>query len=177
MQQPQEEHLQAQGQGDPRRVIWQDVQMEQDPQPVQPPLDHPQRPRVVHPVMRGVVTPYDSAWVSRHAEGPFATTDILREAAHVLVTDGEQHVGYMWALGTQTVQSIIDEFIQDNMLETPIQTTPIEAMRWDEVARVQLHGQARVRAEVAIDTRATRWELYQRHRELPLLLDGQQFLM
>ena len=129
-------------------------------------------PLPVHPLLRGQVSPYDNAWVSKHAQGPFATTDIPRSAVYVLVVDGETQVGYMWAMGQHPVEDVINEFIQDVILETPIQTTPITATRWDEVARVQLHGQTLVRANPIVDLRVTAWELYQKHRELPLLREA-----
>ena len=112
---------------------------------------------------------YDAWWSKETTVRPPSSE---RQLMNVLLTHGEHHVGYVWAYKTAYAHEIVNELMEDLMLESYVETVPAQARRWDEVARLTIPNAAVVVSRNIVDTRVSRWELYQAHKEIPMMKEG-----
>ena len=121
-------------------------------------------------LMRHPPSEYYDAWWSK--ETTVRPPSSERQLMNVLLTHGEHHVGYVWAYKTAYAHEIVNELMEDLKLDSYVEIVPAQARRWDEVARLTIPNAAVVQARSPIDTRVSRWELYQAHKEIPMMKNG-----
>ena len=123
-------------------------------------------------LMTGPAHRFDDAWYSNiMPEGDIQAAQL--HPSPVLVIEGEQQVGYMWANPRARVGQILQEIGDQLQLPMLLGVVPCQAITWSEVARIELYEKATVRQRYFTDMRISRWELYQQPREIPMLFDGE----
>ena len=121
-------------------------------------------------LMQGLPSEYYDAWWAK--ETTIYAPSAERQLMSVLLVHDEHHVGYVWAYKTSYAQEIVKELMETLMFDSYVETVPAQARRRDEVARLTVPNPAVVTTRNPLDTRATRWEPYQAHREIPMLREG-----
>ena len=122
-------------------------------------------------LMEGPAHRFDDAWYSNiMPEGDIQAAQL--HPSPVLVIEGEQQVGYMWANPRARVGQVLQEIGDQLQLPMLLGVVPCQAITWNEVARIELYEKATVRRRRFTDLRISRWELYQQPREIPMLFEG-----
>ena len=126
--------------------------------------------QVARELMADPPSEYHGAWWSQQTH--YVKADADHQLLSVLVVDGDHHIGHAWAFRNSYVADVIKEMEEDLLLYSYIEVVPTQATRWDEVARLVFPGPSVVTVMNPVDTRHTKWELYQSHREVPMISLG-----
>ena len=103
---------------------------------------------------------------------PPAPTPAQPEMMIKPVFDDQGVVGALRAFPESGVTDIVTDFISQVKPADLVQVEPMYAQRWWQVERIVLPPQTPCHVHKPIDMRATRWELYQEVRQVPVMAAG-----